>query len=673
MITDNSLLNGRYRMVKKVGQGGFAQVFLATDQLLKRQVAVKVLNSDLLSEDESFLGRFEREAQSIAGLDHSNILGVYDYGQAEDTAYLVMPYVEGGTLHHKLRREKKLSFEVASQYLQQAAAALDYAHRRNIVHRDIKPQNMLLRSEDDRLLLADFGIAKVLGSASTHSNTAVMGTISYMAPEQLNGNVVTVTDIYALGCVLFLMLTGQLPYSGTTEQVITGHMLRPIPSITERIQGNLPPKLQDVIERALAKRPEDRFQTAGEFARAFSAVVASTPTIVQPPSDNDATQISVPMSFKTNPTPPAFDSLDRPTEAMTPSQPRLPEQTYLSGGQINSIPAVSTGPFNQTAPANKAQPPALDKTLAPNMPAQSQSQAHSHFEQTVATQTPPHPISSSVAPFVGSEASPKKSRVPLFAAIGGLVLVGLIALVAILLLSGGKKDDLRLATPGLAAVSATAAPSTVAVTNIPDTVKTAVVVVTTEATATTVPTSTSAPTATTAPTATAGPNMAVFASGASRKGEGDDVDKQAATEFTPGEDVFAFVIYGNGRPQLDSVDTVLVANGNAQPSKTYKVEKDAGILVMPLGKLEAGSYKVELRYNGNLLPGLPEFKVVAPTTVATQAPVVTTYAPPVQTTSAPPPPRTTVPPVPPTPVPRTTQAPPPPKTTAPPPCQPGQC
>ncbi len=290
MITENSVLNTRYRLEKKIGQGGFAQVYLAMDQLLKRRVAVKVLNSEL-TEDENFLTRFEKEAQSIAALEHPNILTVYDYGQAEDTAYLVTPYIEGGTLHDKLRKERKFTLQQASAYLTQVAAALDYAHRRNVIHRDIKPQNMLLRAEDDRLLLGDFGIAKVLSSSSAQSRTGVMGTISYMSPEQLEGNVAVGTDIYALGCVLFQMLTGELPYTGATEQVMMGHLLRPIPSIVERSQGQVPPPVQEIINRALAKKPEDRFQSAGEMAKAFAAVASggavsfTSPTAVINPPD----------------------------------------------------------------------------------------------------------------------------------------------------------------------------------------------------------------------------------------------------------------------------------------------------------------------------------------------------------------------------------------------------
>ena len=274
MMNENGILNTRYRLEKKIGQGGFAQVFLATDLLLKRTIAIKILNSDL-GEDYNFLERFGAEARAVAAFDHPNILPVYDYGQTEGTAYLVMPYVEGGTLGDRLRRERKLSLVQANGYLQQVAAALDYAHKRNVVHRDIKPQNMLLRSEDNRLLLTDFGISKVLSSASAQSVTGLMGTLSYMAPEQLSGNVGIGTDIYALGCVLFQMLSGAVPYTGPTEQVIMGHLTGPIPSLVERSEGQIGSAVQAVIERALAKRPEDRYASAGKLAQAFAAAVAA--------------------------------------------------------------------------------------------------------------------------------------------------------------------------------------------------------------------------------------------------------------------------------------------------------------------------------------------------------------------------------------------------------------
>src|SRR5437763_8943587 len=273
MIGEGAILNGRYRLDRQIGQGGFARVFLSTDLRLRRLVAIKVLNPEL-NEDEDLLARFEREAQSIADLDHPNILGVHDYGEADGAVYLVMPYIAGGALHDRLRAEKRLSPRQAGGYLRQIAGALDYAHRRGIVHRDIKPQNMLLREEDGRLLLADFGIAKVLSSTTTsQTRTGVMGTIAYMAPEQFQGQVGRATDVYALGCVLLQLLTGQVPYTGLTEQVIYGHVMGPVPSLVERTQGQAPAALQGAVERALAKQPAERFQTAGELVQAFAAAM----------------------------------------------------------------------------------------------------------------------------------------------------------------------------------------------------------------------------------------------------------------------------------------------------------------------------------------------------------------------------------------------------------------
>src|SRR5690349_12027079 len=181
MINPQTVLNGRYRLDKQIGEGGFARVYLATDLQLGRQVAVKVLSSNM-AENEEFLGRFKQEARSIAGFEHPNILSVYDYGEFEGSPYLVMPYIDGGTLHDRLKRGP-VSIEEAGKMIEQMAAALDYAHERNTVHRDVKPQNMLMRS-DGRLMLTDFGIAKLLTDENSNSQTRSMGTVSYMAPEQ---------------------------------------------------------------------------------------------------------------------------------------------------------------------------------------------------------------------------------------------------------------------------------------------------------------------------------------------------------------------------------------------------------------------------------------------------------------------------------------------------------
>ncbi|HEX5502687.1 MAG TPA: serine/threonine-protein kinase, partial [Thermomicrobiales bacterium] len=289
MIAAGAVLDGRYRLDHLLARGGFARVFLGSDLRLRRYVAIKVLHPELLDAplDQDFRARFATEAAVVARLDHPNILGVHDYGEAEGTLYLVMPYVAGGTLEDRLRGTPGLGLDLAGHYLRQAAAALDYAHGHGVVHRDVKPQNMLLHADGDRLLLADFGIARLIDAATAlRSRTATLGTLAYMAPEQFQGRAGPATDVYALGCVLFQLLTGEVPYTGPTEQVMFAHVWGAIPSVVERSRGSAPAALQAVVDRALAKRPEERFPSAGALVAAFDAAVgeaAPAPARADPP------------------------------------------------------------------------------------------------------------------------------------------------------------------------------------------------------------------------------------------------------------------------------------------------------------------------------------------------------------------------------------------------------
>jgi eukaryotic-like serine/threonine-protein kinase len=272
LIAVGDTLGERYRLDTLLGRGGFAGVFLATDVVLKRQIAVKVLNPQL-TDNPAVLARFAIEAQRVAALDHPNILPAYDYGEDRATAFLVMPYVIGGTLQEKLEAAGSCTPQQASDYLRQAAAALDHAHSQGIVHRDVKPLNMLLRA-DGHLFLADFGIAKVLQESGTSQSSVIVGTLTHMAPEQFEGRTSPASDVYALGCVAFQLLVGTVPFRGTAQEVIHGHLLRPTPMLAEVSGGRVSAAFQEVIERALEKAPEDRFPTAGAFASAF-AVIAS--------------------------------------------------------------------------------------------------------------------------------------------------------------------------------------------------------------------------------------------------------------------------------------------------------------------------------------------------------------------------------------------------------------
>lgn len=366
MVAAGTVLNERYRLERKIGQGGFAQVFLAYGPPnFKRPVAIKVLLPDQ-SGDDDFLHLFVAEAERVATLEHPNILSMYDYGEAEGTAYLVMPYITGGTLHDRLRTGPALGLIQIGDYLRQAAAALDYAHRRNLIHRDVKPQNMLLRAEDDHLLLADFGISKVLSSASALSATRFIGTLAYMAPEQFRGQVGRASDIYALGCVLFQLLTGAPPYNGPTEEVIHGHLHAPIPALAERSQGRLPAALQGIIERALAKSPDERFASAGALANAFTSAAVGVPPPGSPvPSATVAVPPLPPLSPATpSPAPaeeaPTSGSQLAPTTPTTGSlrtdahYPRVAQGTTEL--PTSRIPAAER-PADDRAQVTVAQPP----------------------------------------------------------------------------------------------------------------------------------------------------------------------------------------------------------------------------------------------------------------------------------------------------------------------------
>ncbi len=267
---------GTYRLEALIGKGGMSAVFLAQQLQLARYVAVKVLMPDVMMDNslyEEFLIRFQREASLIAGLEHLNITPIYDYGEHEGIAYLVMPYLSGGTLRDVLARRGALPLQEALTYIEQAAAALDYAHAHGIIHRDLKPSNFLLHP-DGRLVLADFGIARMMqgnGKSSlitlTGSGT-ILGTPEYMAPEMIRGGQVdSRTDIYELGIVLFQMLSGAVPFQGDPHfGLLMKHLQEPVP-LLHSSNPAVPPAVDAVIQKATAKNREDRYASAGALTQ----------------------------------------------------------------------------------------------------------------------------------------------------------------------------------------------------------------------------------------------------------------------------------------------------------------------------------------------------------------------------------------------------------------------
>ena len=276
-------LAGRYAIKHELGRGGMATVFLAEDVKHHRQVAVKVLHPDLAQA----LGadRFLREIDIAASLRHPHILPLYDSGQAAGYLYYVMPYVEGDSLRTRLARERQLPIDDALRISREVADALSYAHARGVVHRDIKPENILL--EAGHAVVADFGIAKAVASAGQATALTAtgmsVGTPSYMSPEQSAGDpdLDGRSDLYSLGCVLYEMLAGQPPFSGTTvESVVRQHVLATPPPVTQ-FRPAVPAAVADAVARALAKNPADRFNPVGQFAAALS----EAPQPVHPAQD----------------------------------------------------------------------------------------------------------------------------------------------------------------------------------------------------------------------------------------------------------------------------------------------------------------------------------------------------------------------------------------------------
>jgi serine/threonine-protein kinase len=291
-------INERYELGRQLGAGGMARVFLAHDRLLDREVAVKVL-FDRYAADPSFVERFRREASAAAGLNHPNIVAVYDRGEADDTYYIVMEYLAGPDLKEVIRRRAPLPPGEAVDYALQILAALGAAHRRDVIHRDVKPQNVMV-AEDGHLKVTDFGIARAGAQTEMTEVGSVIGTAQYLSPEQARGDDVTAaSDCYAVGIVLYEMLTGRVPFDGERPMTVAMKQVNEPPVPPRIYEPGVPIELDAVVLKALAKRPGDRYRTAEEFrgalldirgsleggtamTRAFAAAPATAATRVMP-------------------------------------------------------------------------------------------------------------------------------------------------------------------------------------------------------------------------------------------------------------------------------------------------------------------------------------------------------------------------------------------------------
>ncbi|MDA0184235.1 PASTA domain-containing protein [Solirubrobacter phytolaccae] len=283
IVSRDTIIDGRYRAMKRLGAGGMAEVWCAEDEVLGRRVALKLLGGRYASDPE-FRERFRREAQAAAGLTHPNIVGVFDRSEWEGTPYIAMELVDGQTLKELVTERGPLPPHIAVGLVEQILRALAYAHRRGIVHRDIKPQNVILDPEGEAKV-ADFGIARAGHSEMTQTGS-IVGTVQYLSPEQANGHPVDRrSDLYSAGIVLYELLTGQVPFDGEAPVSIALKHVNERPVPPGQLRPGIPPALEAVVLRALEKDPNLRFQSAEEFIAALEQArhAPTRPIVVEPP------------------------------------------------------------------------------------------------------------------------------------------------------------------------------------------------------------------------------------------------------------------------------------------------------------------------------------------------------------------------------------------------------
>lgn len=326
---------GRYHLIEPLGEGGMAMVYKAYDANLERKVAIKVIRTDK-GQEENFLRRFQREAKALAQLDHPYILKVLDYGEQDGIPYLVMPFIPGGTL--KLRMGKALSAAEAARMLAPIARALDYAHQQGIIHRDVKPANILI-TQSGAPILSDFGIARILESQESTQLTATgigIGTPDYMAPEQWLGTSDARTDIYALGVVFYEMITGRRPYTADTPAaVLLKHMQDPLPRPSDFIQG-IPEAAEQIIYKSLAKEPAGRYANMGQMAAALERLAQEVPAGIAAEDETLLEPVARPAGTQPSPAAPARTAARSGTAPPTPGP--VPAATPLPSQPISPEP-----------------------------------------------------------------------------------------------------------------------------------------------------------------------------------------------------------------------------------------------------------------------------------------------------------------------------------------------
>lgn len=261
MVTKGQKINDRYEIIKSIGEGGMANVYLAYDTILDRNVAIKVLRGDLAN-DEKFVRRFQREALSASSLSHPNIVAMYDVGEDNGLYYIVMEYVEGKTLKQLLKKRGSLTLSEAIDIMLQLTDGMAHAHDSYIVHRDLKPQNIMIQ-DDGQIKITDFGIAMALNSTQLTQTNSVMGSVHYLPPEQAAGKGATIkSDIYSMGIIFYELLTGELPFKGDSAvEIALKQMKEPLPDV-HKLNNDIPQSIENTILKSTAKNPKNRYDDA---------------------------------------------------------------------------------------------------------------------------------------------------------------------------------------------------------------------------------------------------------------------------------------------------------------------------------------------------------------------------------------------------------------------------
>jgi serine/threonine-protein kinase len=326
---DGSTLNNRYEIVRSIGHGGAAIVYLGRDLLLNRQVAIKILRGQFAS-DPSYVERFQREAQAAASFAHPNIIDIYDVGEVNDSPYIVMEYIPGDTLKEIIETEGPFDPDDVAALIEQVAAGLDYAHARGIIHRDVKPQNILVTREG-LAKVVDFGIAKGPGESALTDAGLTIGTAHYISPEQASGLSATpASDVYSLGIIAYEMLCGQLPFDGNSAVAVAMMQVNQPPTPPDEIDPEVPPGAADIVLRALEKDPTRRYPSAGAFAEALT-------------------------NWRTNGIPPK-GMMTQPLPAQ-PARSNRAARTAERASAATTVPIPSAAPASASATAPRLQAP----------------------------------------------------------------------------------------------------------------------------------------------------------------------------------------------------------------------------------------------------------------------------------------------------------------------------